>query len=255
MSGTHEDAVKPPLVLLHGGGPGVDAAGNWRSVAGRLAESFTCLMPDLLGFGKALRPGSALPHGPQAWARARARQIIDLLDEHCLERAAVLGNSAAGGAAALALLIAAPERVTRAVVMGGAGTGGLPPRVPFYEDPTHDSMRATLASLVADASRHRALIDELADLRFDSALRPGAEESFRAMVEPVDEKPLDLSGVANPVLVVHGECDRVSPVTVSERLAGHLADARIEVVAGAGHWIHVDQPGEFCRLVEEFLRA
>jgi 2-hydroxymuconate-semialdehyde hydrolase len=57
------------------------------------------------------------------------------------------------------------------------------------------------------------------------------------------------------VLALHGEHDRVSPVEVSERLVDALPHGRLEVVAGAGHWIHVDRPAEFCSLVREFLSA
>jgi 2-hydroxymuconate-semialdehyde hydrolase len=169
----------------------------------------------------------------------------------------LVGNSAAGGAAALALAALEPGRVERIVVMGGAGTGDPPPTIPFYENQSRDSMRATLRHLVADPDRHRDLIEELSACRLDRALRPGAEEAFRAMFapDPAGSRPVDLSRVRVPVLALHGERDRVSPVLVSERLVAALPDARLVVVAGAGHWIHVDRPDEFCTLVEEFLDA
>jgi 2-hydroxymuconate-semialdehyde hydrolase len=241
-------------VLLHGGGPGVDAAGNWASVYSRLSAEFRCLAPDLLGFGTRIA-GSGELEGPRAWALARARQVLDLLDHQGLDRVHLVGNSAAGGAAALALLSVAPGRIERAVVMGGAGTGPLPPAVPFYGNPTRESMRATLARLVADESAHRELLDELTDVRLRQALRPGAESAFRSMFAAVDggPAPLDLATIVNPVLALHGERDRVCSVDVSERLVAALPRARLEVVAGAGHWIHVDQPDRFCSLVEEFL--
>ncbi|MFD9700386.1 alpha/beta fold hydrolase [Lentzea sp. NPDC059081] len=238
-----------PLVLLHGGGPGVDAVSNWAATANRLP--FRCVAPDLLGFGTRIVEG---PDGPRAWARARADQVLALLDREGLEVVNLVGNSAAGGAAALALLAAAPERVGRAVVMGGAGTGPLPAEVPFYDEPTKESMRATLGRLVADESVHRDLLDDLTRVRFDQALRPGAEKAFRSMFG-ADTAPLDLTTITTPVLALHGERDRVSPVEVSERLAAALPHGRLAVVAGAGHWIHVDRPDEFCRLVEEFISA
>ncbi|SEG95278.1 2-hydroxymuconate-semialdehyde hydrolase [Actinacidiphila yanglinensis] len=244
-----------PLVLLHGGGPGVDAESNWAAVRFRLAGEFRCLAPDLLGFGTQIAGSSGIK-GPGAWARARARQVLGILDRDGLARVHLVGNSAAGGAAALALMSLAPERIARAVVMGGAGSGPLPAAVPFYEDPTERSMRATLARLVADESAHPALLDELARIRLRQALRPGAEQAFRSMFAPADPggpPPVDPSGIAGPVLALHGERDRVSPVEVSERLVRALPDARLAVVAGAGHWIHVDRPDEFCSLVGEFL--
>ncbi|WP_306204639.1 alpha/beta fold hydrolase [Actinoplanes sp. RD1] len=250
------NSTQPTLVLLHGGGPGVDAAGNWRTVLPRLAEHFDCLTPDLLGFGSEIAPGAAgLPRGPAAWARARSDQVLRLLDRGKLGRVHLVGNSAAGGAAALALIAAAPDRVGRAVVMGGAGTGPLPPRVPFYEDPTRDSMRATLGRLVADEDDQRELLDELAAVRYEQALRPGAEAAFRAMFapDPAGTTPADLAAVTRPVLALHGERDRVNSPDVSKRLVAALPQARLKVVAGAGHWIHVDRPAEFCEHVERFL--
>jgi 2-hydroxymuconate-semialdehyde hydrolase len=250
-------AARPVLVLLHGGGPGVDAAGNWRTVLPRLAERFECVTPDLLGFGTQIGPAPdrEWPHGPAAWAQERADQILRLLDSQGQRQVHLLGNSAAGGAAALALIASAPERVDRAVVMGGAGTGPLPARVPFYDEPTRDSMRATLGRLVADEKDHLELLAQLTDIRYEQALRPGAEAAFRAMFDagPGHPAPVDPAAVTRPVLALHGERDRVAPTDVSERLVAALPQARLEVVAGAGHWIHVDRPDEFCDNVERFL--
>jgi len=246
------------LVLLHGGGPGVDAASNWAPVRPRLEAGFRCLAPDLLGFGTRIAGGAGL-RGPVAWARARARQVLDLLDDHGLRRVHVVGNSAAGGAAALALMAEAPDRVERAVLMGGAGTGPAPSTVPFYDEPTRETMRATLARLVADERTHGDLLDDLAGTRLERALQPGAEAAFRSMFDP-DPDPDHRPGVhperiETPVLVLHGERDRVNPVGVSARLAEALPHGRLEVVAGAGHWIHVDRPDEFCTAVTGFLSA
>ncbi|WP_236796267.1 alpha/beta fold hydrolase [Amycolatopsis sp. GM8] len=250
----------PALVLLHGGGPGVDATSNWAAVYPWFSARFRCLAPDLLGFGTELTSGGAGTgelQGPAAWARARAGQVLDLLDRLDEERVHVVGNSAAGGAAALALLALAPERVGRAVLMGGAGTGPLPRTVPFYDQPTKESMRATLGRLVADENAHPELLDELADFRLEQALRPGAEAAFRSMFADVADgpPPVDPTKIPNAVLALHGECDRVSPVDVSRRLVERLPQGRLEIVAGAGHWIHVDRPDEFCSLIGEFLSA
>lgn len=244
------------LMMLHGGGPGVDAASNWRGIVAQLSDVFDCIAPDLVGFGNKIGDDEASkPLGPAAWARHRARQMSDLMEQRGLDRVVLLGNSAAGGAAALALMSLAPSRVERAVVMGGAGTGPLPPKVPFYDEPTRDGMRATLGRLVADVHEHRALIDELADERLSRALSAGAESAFRSMFspDPPDSPRLDLSTITQPVLALHGERDQVSPVSVSRRLVQALPRGELRVVEGAGHWIHVDRPTLFCELVASFL--
>jgi len=248
-------SVRERLLLLHGGGPGVDARQNWATVLPQLNGAFECLTPDLLGFGSALDPGSSDFHGPAAWAIARAAQVLGLLDELGHAQIDVVGNSAGGGATALRALAAHPGRFRRAVLMGGAGTGGTPAVVPFYGSPTRASMYATLANLVADPSAQRPLLEQMVGPRLSSAMRPGAETAFRRMFEPdPDPAPINLARIGCPVLLLHGAQDRVAPVAVSQRLAKALPDARLAVIEGAGHWIHVDQPAVFCEHVEMFLR-
>jgi 2-hydroxymuconate-semialdehyde hydrolase len=243
------------LLLLHGGGPGVDAAQNWATVLPQLRAAFECVCPDLLGFGSALDPGNSDLHGPAAWAEARAAQVLDLLDGLGGPPVDVIGNSAGGGATALRALAARPGRFRRAVLMGGAGTGGSPSSVPFYDSPGRESMCATLANLVADPAAQSALLERMVEPRLASALRPGAESAFRRMLEPDPRPaPVDLPAITCPILLLHGARDRVAPVAISQRLAAALPNARLAVIEGAGHWIHVDQPAAFCAAIEAFLK-
>ena len=91
----------PPVLLLHGSGPGTTGAA-WAPLIAALAPRFRVLAPDLLGFGDAVRR----PRGPlrAAWTE-QAIALVDGLDEPC----AVVGNSA-GGAIALSLAHARPRR-------------------------------------------------------------------------------------------------------------------------------------------------
>ena len=41
----------PPLILIHGSGPGVTAFANWRGVIPDFSKHFSCYAPDTLGFG------------------------------------------------------------------------------------------------------------------------------------------------------------------------------------------------------------
>ena len=44
------------VLLLHGSGPGVSAFANWRLTLPLLAENFTVIAPDIVGFGFTERP-------------------------------------------------------------------------------------------------------------------------------------------------------------------------------------------------------
>ena len=62
-----------------------------------------------------------------------------------------------------------------------------------------------------------------------------------------------LPEVAVPTLVIHGREDRSSPLSVSEALRAGIPGSRLAVVEGAGHMSNLEAPGEFNRLVREFL--
>ena len=63
-----------------------------------------------------------------------------------------------------------------------------------------------------------------------------------------------LGDVRVPVFVISGEHDEATP-TVVRPLVEALPDSRWELLEGASHSPHLEQPGRFLRLVETFLLA
>ena len=103
----------PPVLLLHGSGPGTTAAA-WAPLIAALAPYHRVIAPDLLGFGPGPRPAGSLR---SAWTE----QALELVDSLGISSFAVVGNSA-GGAIALALARARAQRaVTRVVAVGSMG--------------------------------------------------------------------------------------------------------------------------------------
>jgi 2-hydroxymuconate-semialdehyde hydrolase len=254
-----------PVLLLHGGGPGIDAAFSWGLTLPRLGSEFLCLAPDMVGFGRTDLPDK-LARGPRAWLDLRVRQALDLLDGLGIQRAFVVGQAAGGGSVALRLMIDAPERVGASVLIGGAGyaDSGSKPTVAaamiraFYESPSPDGMEAVLRQFSAHPERLDPPIRELSRARCARATAPGAEAAFRAMRDgdakaaiPTDA---ELKAVGGHVLLIHGGRDAVVPLQVSLTLQGRLPNAHLHVLPAAGHWSHIDQPDAFLGLVMSFLR-
>lgn len=251
----HDRGTGSPVVMIHGSGPGVSAWANWRGVLPPLAERFRVIAPDMVGFGFSDRPAGFV-YDRAAWVD----QMIALLDGLGLEQVDLVGNSF-GGAIAVALAIAHPERVRRLVLMGSVGvsfpiTDGLD-RVWGYE-PSLEAMRGLLDIFAWD----RGLVtDELAELRWRASIRPGFQESFSAMFPAPRQRWVDalasdeaaIRALPHEALVIHGRDDRVIPLEASLRLA-HLIDrSQLHVFGRCGHWTQIEHAARFVRLVGDFF--
>ncbi|MBS1904782.1 MAG: alpha/beta fold hydrolase [Bacteroidetes bacterium] len=63
-----------------------------------------------------------------------------------------------------------------------------------------------------------------------------------------------ISGIRHRTLVVCGTDDAITPMALSEELAGVIIGARLEKIAGAGHISNLDRPNEFNAILEKFLK-
>ena len=54
----HDVGEGPPLVMIHGSGPGVTGWANWRLVMPELSTRHRVLAPDMVGFGYTERPAT-----------------------------------------------------------------------------------------------------------------------------------------------------------------------------------------------------
>jgi len=248
----------PPVLLLHGSGPGVTAAANWRAVIPALSVGRRVIAPDQLGFG-GTATGEPRTYGRAAWTA----HALDLLDTLGLGTVDIIGNSM-GGAIALSLAVARPRAVRRIVLMGSMGVAmALPPGLDtvWGYTPGIEQMREVIG-LFAD---NRGIVtDALVQLRYQASLRPQVRDCWRAMFPAprqrwVDDLALsgaELASVGAPVLLVHGRDDRVVPWRPSSgQLLDLLPDSRLHVLSGCGHWTMIEKTADFLAVVLPFLAA
>jgi 3-oxoadipate enol-lactonase len=181
-----------------------------------------------------------------------AHQLPAPLDESVGGRPAALVGNSFGGLVSLEFAARRPELVTKLVLLDSPLPGHE-----FSDD------------FMAYAREEERLIDEVGDLDAAAELNlrfwcPGVADRVRPMVkqallwqiehdEPVG--PIDLGAVTAPTLVAAGEHDKPDFLAIAERLARELPDARLEVIAGAGHLPPLEQPEATAALVRGFLAA
>ncbi len=253
----------PPLVLLHGSGPGVSGMSNFAGNLPVLARTFRTYVPDMPAFGRS--------PGPDRW-KARypvvaAEALRFFLDELGIERAHLLGNSMGGNVAA-EFALAHPDRADRLVLMGPGGLAvntfgpeqseGTKRLFAFLAEPSREAMRAWVETMVADPA---LITDALLDERMAMATAPGAVERalsvFGTFTDPrfADDAPLwaRASRLTHRTLVTWGRDDRMLPYEGALFPFRQLPDAELHVFARCGHWAQVERKAEFERVVVEFL--
>ncbi len=251
----HDAGEGPAVLLLHGSGPGVSAWANWRLTLPALASKHRVIAPDMAGFGFTERR-AGFNYTLPAWVA----QVVGLLDALAIERCNVVGNSF-GGAVALALAVAHPERVRRLVLMGSMGisfplTPGLD--AVWGYTPSLENMRALLDIF----AYNRALVtDEFAKLRYEASIRPGFHESFSAMfpaprqrfVEALASDEQALRALPHETLIIHGREDRVIPPANAMKLFDLIQNAQVHLFGRCGHWTQIEHADRFNRLVADFF--
>ena len=248
-------AGQPPVLFIHGSGPGVSAWANWRLAMPAIAKERRVIAPDMVGFGYTDRP-AGIRYGLETWVQ----QLLDLLDALGLEQADVVGNSF-GGAVALAFAIREPQRVRRLVLMGSVG-------VPFALTPGLDAVwgyRPSLENmkrLLDIFAYSRALVtDELAELRYQASIRPGIQESFTAMFPAPRQASVDalaspeaaLRALPHETLILHGREDQVIPLQTSLTLSQWIPNSQLHVFGHCGHWTQIEHAARFAQLLANFL--
>ena len=248
----------PALVLLHGF---TGSTATWRPFLSRFSIRRSIVAIDILGHGR-----SDTPADPRRYAiEQAAADVTAVLDRLAIAHAAVLGYSM-GGRIALFLAAAAPERVT-ALVLESASPG--------IAEPSRRRVRAEEDAALADAIERdgvTAFVDRWERLPLFASqgrLAPGARaeihaarlansarglaNSLRGLGQGVQPPLFDrLETVAMPALVIAGALD--APYTaIGRTLCRRMPNARLVVINGAGHAVHVEEPAAFENAVTDFL--
>lgn len=252
---------QPPLLFLHGSGPGATGLSNWQAVIEELGERYHCLAPDMIGFGDSEHLPDP-PVGMKATNVLQAQTLWELLDKLGIDQVHLIGNSM-GGMISIEMALTAPQRVGTMLLMGSGGapdlpvTPGLHHLRTFYADPTPQSLRTLLESFVYDMDSLKGVVDRVVAERMPYITREDVGRSHRAMFDLSTGPPAftaeQVGSLPHRTLCLHGRDDIIVPVQSSTWLAQHLPDASLHIMPKCGHWTQIEQHDAFVFLLEALI--
>jgi pimeloyl-ACP methyl ester carboxylesterase len=241
----------PPLVFVHGA---AEDSRIWQPQLAALADEFTVVAWDEPGAGHSSDVPADFSLADYASCLAALIEALELGPAHVaglswggtvvqelhrhrpsLVATLILVDTYAGWKGSL------PEDELRVRVEGvrqmlSAPPEEFDPNLPdlFAEDPPAEFV---------------PLLEEIA-----ADVRPESMRTALSVMSEADQRDL-LPRIAVPTLLIWGELDARSPLSVARQFEQAIPDAKLVVIPGAGHVSNLERPEQFNRAVSEFCRA
>jgi pimeloyl-ACP methyl ester carboxylesterase len=253
----------PVLLLLHGIG---DSSRTWIPAMRLLQRSYTVLAPDLPGHGSSSNPLGDYSLG------SHASSMRDLLHLLSIERVTVVGQSFGGGVA-MQFAYQFPSQCERLVLVDAGGLGrevnwilrlATVPAAEYVMPVLFPDFVGRWGEPVVRFLRDRGIWNARAAeawRSYCSLTDPGNRAAFvrtaRAVIDPGGQSVCAVNCLylvgRMPTLIVWGDQDKIIPLVHACQAHEVIPDSRLEVIQGAGHAPHVDDPVRFTRILEDFL--
>ena len=252
-----------PVVLIHGW----PLSGRmWEGQVNALLDAgFRCVTYDRRGFGNSGRPAGGFDYDTFA---SDLRDVVTALD---LQHAVLAGFSMGGGEVARYLGRYGDDRVAKAMLIAA-----VPPFLLKTPDNPGGVDQSVFDGMLSGVRQDRInfLAEFLKPFYNWAPGKPTPSDDVIAYAKSIAwvASPLatqqcivafgttdfrrDLAKIKVPVLIVHGDDDRIVPLAVSgERAAALIDGSRLEVIRGAPHGLTATHGEELNRLMLQFLSS
>ncbi len=235
------------LVFVHGY---LGGGSQWAEQVDTFSSEFRVVTPDLPGFGA--NRGLPAPESIGGFAD----YVLEQLSGLGIDRFHLLGHSM-GGMIVQEMTARAPERVQRLVLYSTGAIGVLPGR---FETIAESGRRVVEEGVAATGRRIAAtwFVDgeqagnyPVCARLAESVSQQAALAGLSAMEKWSGEEAL--GAIASPTLVLWGDLDRTYTWNQTEKLWRGIPAARLAVIAGCAHAVHLEKPRLFNAMLADFL--
>lgn len=239
------------VVLLHGL---FGMSDNLSSLAKQLAAQWMVVVPDLINHGRS-------PQQSLMTYLSMANDVLATLSSLHIDRFSLLGHSM-GGKVAMQIATLQPDNVERLIVVDIAPV--------TYIDRHSDIILALGKALDVSIKNRQDIEVSLQALGVENALIPffiknafkdeSGKWCWRFALDFIDKAYVNLAAAPTFIQVYSGEVlfikgqlsDYILPA-YEHIVNDWFPHARLKVIHSVGHWLHVEKPMIFKKIVEDFL--
>lgn len=240
-----------PFLILHGY---FGMGDNWKSLGNKFAEFYEVHLIDQRNHGRSF-------HADEFDYEVMVEDLYNYIAHYGLEDCILLGHSM-GGKTAMLFAVEYPELIQKLLI------ADISPRA--YE-PHHNEILAALNSVDFSVQNSRQLVDEkLSELIPELGVRQfllknvywkeKGQLDFRFNLPSLTENNPEIgealpsfTSYEGPTLFLAGGNSGYITIEEEPIIKAHFPNATIVTIAGAGHWLHADNPISFFDLVIKFL--
>lgn len=244
--GTQGHESGDPIILLHGY---PDSWFSYSPILPLLSPKYRIYVLDQRGFGDSERPATGYEISDLA------NDVLAFMDAKGIKKATIVGHSM-GSFVAQHVAAAAPERVTRLVLVGSGPSlhndvvRELHKEVSGLRDP----IPATFVREFQESTVFKPVPVEYMDRVVKESLKLPARV-WQALINGflVPNANAELGKISSPTLVIWGEKDSIFSRSEQDSLLSALPKADFKVYLETGHDPHWERPEQFVKDLEEFM--
>ena len=235
------------LVFVHGY---LGGGSQWADQKAAFGNHFQVITPDLPGYGA--NNQSTTPES----IRGLAMNVFQQLDKLGVHRFHLVGHSM-GGMIVQEMVALMPERIEKLVLYGTGPLGIMPGR---FE--TIDESRRAVSEQGVDSTGRRIAATWFMqgesgqgyDVCADLAIKATEQAALAGLSAMESWSGVDaLADIKSPTLVLWGDGDRAYLWPQPKQLWKKIKGSRLAVIPGCSHAVHLEKPGLFNAMLEDFL--
>jgi esterase len=256
--------IGQPIVILHGL---YGSSDNWYTIGRALADQYEVFIPDQRNHGNS-------PHLQDHDYNVMSDDLNDFFIRHNLTRAVILGHSM-GGKTALTFGLKYPEKVEKMIVVDISPFGYDETSAP--EVISHEQIMRNLMALQPETLKGRQDANNrlqkhirsetvrqflLKNLKRDSegvfywamnlpVLQHHLVDIYASIMPSEQTRPDDIP--VFPLMFIKGENSGYLRKEEFDSIRNFFPHAELAEIAGAGHWVHAEQPEEFLKTIRNFI--